>query len=238
MSQKRVRITRSHAAVSPGVGKDRRRDAKTHYVRKRIKLHSKLCVRSGHPCDSPVQRIEQNRDADGFRGVIKIFSSAGKGGKRSVIPAKQIRTGHDTGQQKDSTAHAAGPFFGVRKRHALLFDSVHHYSLCAPTEYYERVSSGRFCCVLQVRPDLRLSWPLGITACAPGRSSHLSHFLPPSPEFRLPVVATSPPVNQTAPAQCVLRVQPRPRPFSMPPRGALLNQLFVCTRFPRVPWPA
>ena len=59
-------------ADAPGVGQKRGSHAEAHDVRERIELLSKLAVGAHGARDAPVQRIENNGDADGASGVVEI----------------------------------------------------------------------------------------------------------------------------------------------------------------------
>ena len=63
-------------------------DAETDHVSQGIELHAEFSVGSGQTSDAAIERIENNRDANGLCGLVEILGSAHQRSHDSVVSAQ------------------------------------------------------------------------------------------------------------------------------------------------------
>src|SRR5271168_472314 len=90
------------APHAPRIRQHRGSDAKADDVGQRIELHAKLGVRTRHARHAPVHRIENDRQPDGFGGMIEIIWPANKRCNRRIVTTQKIRSGEQARQKENS----------------------------------------------------------------------------------------------------------------------------------------
>src|SRR5438552_1995167 len=115
------------AANSPGEGQHRRGYSKTHHVRQRIELYSKIRVRTQQPRKTPVQRIKQNREANRLSRPVKIRSCSHQRRHNRKVTAKQIRRRKQCRHEKHSSPEPGILEAPLSKRDLVLFRIAHGY---------------------------------------------------------------------------------------------------------------
>ena len=93
-------------ADAPRIGEKRGRHAEADDVGERVELFAEFAIGAHGARHASVQRIENDGDADGARGVVKIRGPAFESGQNGVIAAKQVCYGKDTREDIDAAAQA------------------------------------------------------------------------------------------------------------------------------------
>src|ERR1700730_19064340 len=117
-------------ANPPRISEQRRSDPKADHVGERIELLAELRVRPGQPRHSAVERIKQDRQANGFRCVVErigLLNGAEQRGYAGIVAAQQVAHSEQAGNQKNSAAKLRIPDPRYAGRKLGLFGVRHQY---------------------------------------------------------------------------------------------------------------
>src|SRR5580658_4950558 len=93
-----------HRMNAPRICQQGRSHAKADYIGQRVKLFAEFAVRAHRPGHAAVERVEQDRDADGGGRIVEVSRRTLERRQNRVVPAKKIR--HRENAWKDVYAAA------------------------------------------------------------------------------------------------------------------------------------